>query len=77
MNWTELRYFFIVALLEKTTEHKFAKELCAGTLKDRSLYTPFITRSVLFETSLRLICKTTSLSPTTRFNNLSKKIVFF
>lgn len=66
------------ALVRKTTEHKFAKELCAGTLKDRSLYIYLSQDLQFFETSLRLICKTTSLAPTTHaLITLAKKIGFF
>ncbi|CAI4056620.1 hypothetical protein SKDZ_03G0830 [Saccharomyces kudriavzevii ZP591] len=66
------------SLFKKATEHKFTNELCSGTLKDRSLYI-YLTQDLLFfETSLRLICKTTSLAPTTHaLITLAKKIGFF
>ncbi|CAI1875844.1 hypothetical protein SEUBUCD646_0C00900 [Saccharomyces eubayanus] len=66
------------SLLKRTTEHKFTKELCSGTLNDRSLYI-YLTQDLLFfETGLRLICKTTSLAPTTNaLITLAKKIGFF
>ncbi|EJS44513.1 pet18p [Saccharomyces arboricola H-6] len=63
---------------KKATEHKFTNELCSGTLNDRTLYIYLTQDFQFFETSLRLICKTTSLAPTSdALITLAKKIGFF
>lgn len=65
-------------LFKKTTEHPLTKELCQGTLNDRTLYVYLAQDVQFFETGLRLICKITSLAPTTEsLITLAKKTGFF
>ncbi|QLG71353.1 hypothetical protein HG535_0B03930 [Zygotorulaspora mrakii] len=66
------------ALFKKATEHNLTKELCQGTLKDRTLYIYLAQDVQFFETGLRLLCKLTSLAPSTfSLITLAKKIGFF
>ncbi|CCK73478.1 Pet18p NDAI_0G04950 [Naumovozyma dairenensis CBS 421] len=66
------------SIYKKATEHVFTKELCQGTLDDRSLYIYLAQDLQFFEVSLRLICKITSLAPDTdSLITLAKKIGFF
>lgn len=65
-------------LFKKATEHQLTKELCQGTLKDSILYTYLAQDVQFFESGLKLMCKITSLSPTTHsLITLAKKIGFF
>ena len=65
-------------LYKKTTQHALTNELCLGTLSDRTLYIYLAQDLMFFETSLRLICKATSLAPESEpLITLAKKIGFF
>lgn len=63
---------------KKATEHPLTKELCLGVIKDATLYTYLAQDLQFFETGLRLICRLTSLAPTSdSLITLAKKIGFF
>lgn len=65
-------------LLDKATNHKLTKELCSGTLADRTLYIYLAQDLQFFQSGLRLLTKTTSLAPDTHsLITLAKKIGFF
>lgn len=65
-------------LYKKSTQHQLTNELCQGTLNDRTLYIYLAQDLNFFETSLRLICKATSLAPESdSLLTLAKKIGFF
>ncbi|CAB4254681.1 similar to Saccharomyces cerevisiae YCR020C PET18 Protein of unknown function, has weak similarity to proteins involved in thiamin metabolism [Maudiozyma barnettii] len=66
------------SLYKETTQHQLTNELCQGTLNDRTLYVYLAQDLIFFETSLRLICKATSLAPeSSSLLTLAKKIGFF
>lgn len=66
------------SLFEKATTHKLTKELCLGNLADRTLFIYLAQDLQFFEEGLRLICKITSLAPTTHsLIVLAQKIGFF
>ncbi|CCE64574.1 hypothetical protein TPHA_0I00680 [Tetrapisispora phaffii CBS 4417] len=65
-------------LLKHATEHKLTSELCAGTLSDRTLCIYLAQDLKFFNTSFRLICKTTTECPNDKsMIYLGKKIGFF
>lgn len=66
------------AIYKKATEHPLTKQLCQGTLSDKRLYIYIAQDLQFFNSSLKLICKTTSLAPKTdSLITLAKKIGFF
>lgn len=65
-------------IVQRASQHELTKQLCQGTLADRTLYVYLLQDLQFFETGLRLICKITSLAPTTHaLITLAKKIGFF
>ncbi|SMN19395.1 similar to Saccharomyces cerevisiae YCR020C PET18 Protein of unknown function, has weak similarity to proteins involved in thiamin metabolism [Maudiozyma saulgeensis] len=65
-------------LYKETTQHQLTNKLCQGTLNDRTLYIYLAQDLMFFESSLRLICKATSLAPESdSLLTLAKKIGFF
>lgn len=66
------------ALFEKATTHALTKELCLGTLADRTLFIYLAQDLQFFEEGLRLICKIASLAPRAHsLIVLAQKIGFF
>lgn len=65
-------------LFQKTTTHQLTKELCQGTLADRTLFIYLAQDLQFFEEGLRLMCKISSLAPAPEsLLVLARKIGFF
>lgn len=65
-------------LFKRTTEHPLTKELCQGTLSDRTLYIYLAQDLLFFQSGMKGMCNTTSMAPDTNsLITLAKQIGFF
>lgn len=65
-------------LFKKTTEHPLTRELCQGTLPDRTLYIYLAQDLLFFQSGMKGMCNTASMAPDTNsLITLAKQIGFF